>query len=130
MDVTVDASVLIAVIGNEPSRERAIALAAGHSLLAPQSVHWEIGNALSAMLKRQRVSLAQALACIDAYRQIPIRLVDLDLRSALVLAEPLRVYAYDAYLLACARQFHTPLMTLDEPLKAAAATLGISVLEV
>lgn len=130
MDITTDTSVLIAVIGNEPSRERAIELTTGHSLVAPTSVHWEVGNALSAMVKRERVTLAQANACIDAYLKIPIKLVDVDLKQSLALVRKLRMYAYDAYLLVCAMQLGTPLLTLDEPLKVAAQSLGIDVLEV
>lgn len=123
-------SMLIAVVGNEPSRRRAIELTTGHSLIAPGSVHWEIGNALSAMIKRQRITLAQANACIAAYQQIPIRLVSVDLKQSLALVKKLRIYAYDAYLLVCAMQFGTPLLTLDEALQAAAVTMGIEVMEV
>jgi len=130
MDITIDISVLIAVVGNEPSRNRAIEHTAGHSLVAPSSVHWEIGNALSAMLKRKRIVLAQAQACIDAFLGIPIRLIDVDLKQSLVLAEQLRIYAYDAYLIACAAQLGTPLLTLDRSLQAAARSAGINVLEI
>lgn len=130
MDITIDTSTLIAVVSNEPSRVRAIEVTTGHALVAPSSVHWEVGNALSAMIKRQRVTLPQANACVEAYLQIPIRLVNVDLKQSLGLVSQLRVYAYDAYLLVCAMQMSTPLLTLDEPLKMAAASLGIEVLEV
>ena len=130
MDITIDTSILIAVVSNEASRDSAIELTTGHSLVAPTSVHWEIGNALSAMIKRQRVTPAQANACIDAYQKIPIRLVNVDLKQSLALVKQLRVYAYDAYLLVCALQLGTPLLTLDEPLKVAAVSLGIETLEI
>ena len=130
MDITTDASILIAVVGNEPSRDRAIELTTGHSLVAPNSIHWEVGNALSAMVKRQRVTLAQANACIDAYLQIPIKLVNVDLKQSLALVKQFRMYAYDAYLLVCAMNLGTPLLTLHEPLKTAAMSLGIEALEV
>jgi predicted nucleic acid-binding protein len=130
MDITVDTSTLIAVISNEPSRAQAIDVTTGHSLVAPFSVHWEIGNALSAMIKRDRLTLVQAHACVDAYLQIPIKLIDVDLKQALGVVKRLRVYAYDAYLLVCAMQLGTPLLTLDQSLKMAAENLGIEVLEV
>ena len=130
MDITIDTSTLIAVVSNEPSKTRAVELTTGHNLVAPASVHWEIGNALSAMVKRERITLATANACVDAYLQIPIKLVDVDLKQALALVKQLRVYAYDAYLLLCAIQMRAPLLTLDQPLKLAAADLGIEVLEV
>ena len=53
-----------------------------------------------------------------------------DLKQSLALVRQLRVYAYDAYLLVCAMQLGTPLLTLDEPLRAAAAALGIEVMEI
>ena len=80
MDITIDTSVILAVVCGEPSRDRAIELTSGHSLVAPKSLHWEVGNALSAMLKRHRITAAQANLCIDSYRQIPIKLADVDLK--------------------------------------------------
>ena len=130
MDITIDTSALIAVVSNEPSRGLAIQATAGHNLIAPSSVHWEIGNALSAMIKRDRITLRQAHACIEAYQQIPIRLIEVDLKQTLGVVNQLRVYAYDAYLLVCAMQMGTPLLTLDRSLKSAAADFGIETLEV
>jgi predicted nucleic acid-binding protein len=130
MDITVDTSALIAAVGNEPSKARIVELTKGHNLVAPSSVHWEIGNALSAMVKRERITLPQAQACIDSYLEIPIRLIDVDLKQSLALVKQLRVYAYDAYLLCCAAQLGTPLLTLDDALKVAAKTVGVEVLEV
>ncbi len=52
MDIVLDTSVIIAVIANEPEKRVLIRLTKGAELIAPQSVHWEIGNAFSAMLKR------------------------------------------------------------------------------
>ncbi len=128
MDITIDTSAVLAVCFNEPSKPSLISLSKGANLLAPASVHWEVGNALSAMLKRGRIQQNQANACLHSYQEIPIKLVEVDLEQALAIAAKFRMYAYDAYLLACAIQHHTPLLTLDEPLKEIARQLGISVL--
>ncbi len=77
-NTVIDASAIIAVIAGEPEREELIKCTQGTGLSAPPSVHWEIGNALSAMLKRRRNSLVQALKAISAYQQIPIRFVDIE----------------------------------------------------
>jgi predicted nucleic acid-binding protein len=130
MDITVDTSVVLAAICGEAGRERAIELTTGHSLIAPASLHWEVGNALSAMLKRGRITQPQANACIAAYRKVPIKRVDVDLRLSLALTGKFRIYAYDAYMLICAQQFGTPLLTLDEALRVHAGYLGIEVLEI
>jgi predicted nucleic acid-binding protein len=130
MEIVIDTSVLLAVVSGEPSRERAIELTSGHSLVAPGSVHWEIGNALSAMIKRRRVTLAEANACIEAYLRIPIRRIEVDLQQTMAIVSKLPVYAYDAYLLLTARQLGSPLLTLDRALGAQAVKLGIPVLEI
>jgi predicted nucleic acid-binding protein len=130
MNITIDTSVLVAVVTHESSRNRAIEIASDRGLIAPSSVHWEMGNAFSAMVKRGRVSLERACVCIAAYLEIPIRFVDVDLEQALALVEQHRIYAYDAYLLACAMGSNTPLLTLDQPLRRVAERMGIVTLEI
>ncbi len=130
MDFTIDTSVVLAVVCGEPSRERAIEITTGHTLVAPGSLHWEIGNALSAMVKRQRITAVQANACIEAYLQIPIRRIEVDLKQAMGLVRKFRIYAYDAYMLACAQQLGSPLLTLDEALKSHAEAVGVDVPEI
>lgn len=129
MDITVDTSVVLAVVTGESGREGAIRATTGHSLIAPASLHWEIGNALSAMLKRRRVTLSQVNACLAGYSQIPIKLMSVDLKQALAVVGRQRIDAYDAYTLVCARQSGSPLLTFDEALKVHAQALGIEVLE-
>lgn len=101
--MVIDASVIIAVIANEPERDAVLAQTRRANLIAPASVHWEISNAFSAMLRRNRTTLAAVEQALDLYADIPIRYVDIELRAALRLANELRIYAYDAYLLACAQ---------------------------
>ena len=128
MDITIDTSALLAVCTDERSKLRLIEITAGCSLIAPSSVHWEIGNALSAILRRGRVDLAQAQSCVAAYQEIPVRLLDVDLVQALAIAARFRMYAYDAYLLTCAMQSRSPLLSLDGALNKVAGELGILVL--
>ena len=130
MEIVVDASVLIAVIVNETEKERLVAVTQEAELIAPMSVHWEIGNAFSSLLKRGRVTLEQALQAIDMYLEIPVRFVEVELANSLELAGALGIYAYDAYLLRCAEKYRLPLLTLDKRLVQVAKDKGISVLEV
>lgn len=130
MDIVVDTSVVIAVIANEPIKAALIPLTTGATLLAPASIYWEIGNAFSAMLKRQRITLAQAQQAIAIYYQIPLRLLDVDLAQAVDLADHLGIYAYDAYIIACALNQKCPILTLDSGLTYAAKRLGVPILEV
>lgn len=128
MNITIDTSVLLAVCTNEPSKPKLVELTHGHHLLVPASVHWEVGNALSAMLKRGRIRAEQAQACIRVYQQIPLTKIEVELTTAVELANRFQMYAYDAYLLACALAHRTPLLTLDRALMAAAKQLNIEVL--
>ena len=61
MRLAVDTSVIIAVIGNEPEKPALIAATQGYDLVAPRSLPWELGNAFSAMLKRNRITFFAAL---------------------------------------------------------------------
>jgi predicted nucleic acid-binding protein len=130
MDIIVDTSVLIAVITNEPSRPRLIELTAEAHLLAPGSVPWEIGNAFSAMLKRKRATLEQVRQAWNAYEQIPLRLLEVEMGQVLSIAAQYDVYAYDAYFIACALQQKSALLTLDGGLRQAAIQAGVTILEV
>jgi predicted nucleic acid-binding protein len=130
MDIVVDTSILIAVIANEPQRDAIIELTRGADLLAPPSVHWEVGNAFSAMLRRNRITLAQALGSLEAYGQIPIRFVDVELEESLAFAARLNIYAYDAYLVRCALKYNAPLISLDEGLVRVAQQTHVKLIEV
>lgn len=130
MEVVIDASVLIAVVTNEDEKEKLVAMTSEAELIAPLSVHWEIGNAFSSLLKRKRVTLEEALQAIEIYLQIPVRFVEVELTESLELADELGLYAYDAYLLRCAAKYRLPLLTLDGRLAQAAKERKIQVLEV
>ena len=130
MELVVDTSVLIAVLTGEPTREQLIARTHGADLLAPGSVHWEVGNAFSALLRRRRLRLNEVQAALAAYGRIPIRVVEVEVAAALELADRFGVYAYDGYLLACARRHQAPLLTLDARLGRMAQEAGVQVMEV
>ncbi len=130
MDIVVDTSIIIAVIANEPVKETLIELTTGADLIVPQSVHWETGNALSAMLKRGRITVEQAIQAVQIYRQIPFRFVEVELEETLKIADARGIYAYDAYLIRCAVKYKTPLISLDRNLMMAAKEMGARVIEV
>jgi predicted nucleic acid-binding protein len=130
MDIVVDTSAIMAVIANEPERDALIRLTSGADLIAPLLVHWEIGNAFSAMLRREKTTLDLALQAIEIYEKIPIRFVDVELNESLRLAKALGIYAYDAYLVRCAQKYRSPLLSLDGYLVECAKRTDVAVLEV
>jgi predicted nucleic acid-binding protein len=130
MEIVIDTSALLAVVAMEPERAELIRVSRGATLVAPSSVHWEIGNALSAMFKRKTIELDDALRVLDGYAAIPVRLVDPSLRQAAQLCRELNVYAYDAYVIACAINQRAPILSLDNLLKERARSLKLEVIEV
>ena len=130
MSLVVDTSVIIAVLTNEKNKSVLIRATKGEELLAPSSLHWEIGNAFSAMLKRNRITIELAKQAMEYYSLIPFRFQEVDITNALEIAYNYSIYAYDAYFLECSRRNNAALITLDESLKAIAKKMKIKVLEV
>ncbi|HMO26071.1 MAG TPA: type II toxin-antitoxin system VapC family toxin, partial [Tepidisphaeraceae bacterium] len=95
--------VVIAVIANEPHRDRILQLTADARLVSAGSLEWEIGNAFSAMLKRGRLSLDQARTAIELFRKMLIQSCAVDIDEAVQLTARHKIYAYDAYMIAAAR---------------------------
>jgi predicted nucleic acid-binding protein len=130
MDLVIDTSAVIAVIANEPERPAIVEHTVDAKVMAPASVHWEVGNAFTAMFKQRRISLVQARQAIRSYERMLLRFVDIDLGQSVEMSYRLGLYAYDAYVLACALNFRLPLLTLDGDLVTAAPEVGVQVLEV
>jgi len=129
MEIVIDTSAILAVVGEQPEKSGLIRLTRGAILVAPASVHWEVGNALSAMFKRRAIGMKEAFQLLDAYAEIPIRMAEVGLKQAVELSGRLNVYAYDAYVLACAINQRAPLLTLDGGLRERARELKLDVLE-
>jgi predicted nucleic acid-binding protein len=66
---------------------------------------------------------------LEAYAAIPIRIAEVGLKQAVELSAKLNIYAYDAYVLACAINQRAPLLTLDGGLRERARELKLDVLE-
>ena len=128
--IVVDTSVIVAVIANQPEKASPIEITRVAELVAPHSVHWEIGNAFSAMLKRRRITYQDAMKAMEVYGKIPIRFLEVELSQTLRLAADLAIYAYDAYILRCAQKYRVPLVSLDQNLVAGAKNLGLPIQEV
>jgi predicted nucleic acid-binding protein len=130
MRIVVDTSTVIAVVAGEAEKARLVELTKDATIVAPPSIDWEIGSAFSAMLKRSRITLEQALEAIEVYQEISLEIVEIDLKEAVRLAGKHNIYAYDAYILRCAIEHNLPLISLDQNLLDVARQEGIQVLEV
>ncbi len=130
MSLVVDTSVIISVITNEESKSKLIKITKGKNLIAPTSLHWEIGNAFSSMFKRKIISFALAEIALEDYFKIPLRLVEVDILKSLKISNQFNIYAYDAYFLECAQQFNIPIVSLDKSMVEIAKKMNLKVLEV
>jgi predicted nucleic acid-binding protein len=129
MKIVADTNTFIAVALNEPEKKKIIQLTEGHDLIAPDVLPFEIGNALTAMMKKGALKKNEVTAAWEVVRQIPVDLKPTDIKSALSIAIKFNIYAYDAYFLECAKNFQTPLLTLDIGMQRVAREIGITILE-
>ncbi len=130
MNVLVDANIYLAVILNEPEKKRIVELTKNSDLISPLVLPFEIGNALSALLKRKALNQNDVLRAYEIFKEIPLRLVDVNIETALKIATDFDIYAYDAYYLESAKRYNSKLLTLDKKMKEVAISLGIDVMEV
>lgn len=128
--IVVDASVVMAVVLNAPEKAGIIAATKGGILLSPGCLSWEVGNAFSAMLKRNRLTLTDVEAGLEAFEGIPIEQSNVDMRRAMRLCKKHRIYAYDAYYLELSLRGSLPLLTLDGRMAQVAMAEGIKIREI
>jgi len=61
MKIVANTSTFLAVALREPEREWIAGAAAGHDLVAPEVLPFEIGNALTALVRRRALLLLETL---------------------------------------------------------------------
>ncbi|MGO8814140.1 MAG: type II toxin-antitoxin system VapC family toxin [Terriglobia bacterium] len=127
--LVVDTSAVLAVLLNEPTRQALIDATEGYSLVGAPSLPWEIGNALVAGVRRQRISTADVQQAWASYQSVPVRLAHIDAGRAVNLALESGLYAYDGYVLQTALAEGLALLTLDRGLARAAQTIGVKLKE-
>ncbi len=128
MEVVIDTSALLAVALDEPEKASLVELTQGAALFAPEVLPYEIGNALSALCKRGRLSPDEARKAWRICAGIPVQLIPVDIQRSLELAATHRIYAYDAFFLQCALRQGSPLLTLDRQMARIARSEGIALL--
>ena len=125
MKITIDTSTILAVVLNEPEKHQLIEITKDAHLIAPMSLHWEIGNAFSLMFKKKRIIYREAIEAYRLYQEIPLEIMNVDMENALEISHDFGIYAYDAYMLSCAVENKAALLTLDHHLSEIAIKLKI-----
>ena len=126
--IVIDASCILAFLLNQDDNDLVAKTTEKKILIAPTCLPFEIGNALSKMIKRNLLSTTEAILVLHEFYKIPIRLLEPDIANSVVIAAESNSYAYDAYYLNIANQLSEPLFTLDEKMKSTALERGIKCL--
>ena len=129
MKIVADTNTFIAVALEEPEKKQIIRFTVGKELVAPEVLPFEIGNALTAMVKKRALDPNEVISAWDAVQTIPVELRRIDIQAALGLAVRFNIYAYDAYFIECALSLRCPMLTLDHRMKMVARDVGIRILE-
>lgn len=124
-----DTNIFLAVVLDEPEKENIDQATSEANAVSPEILPYEIGNALSTMVKRKQLTQDESLSAFEAVGSIPVRLVSVDIQKALKLALEHNIYAHDAYFLQCARHLSCPLITLDKRMEKIADELNIEIVE-
>ena len=129
MKIIADTNTFLAVALDEPEKKNIIALTINKELIAPEVLPFEIGNALSALVKRKRLTDSEAMLTWKATQKIPVDLRSVNIEKALAIALENNIYAFDAYFIECALSFRCPILTLDRRLQTVAQSYGIKIVE-
>lgn len=120
-----DTNVFITVALNLPQKDFIRQSSNGYRLYAPSILPFEVGNAMSAMSKRNQIRPEEAVQAFNEIQHIPVTLRAVSVRQALLLAVKQRIYAYDAYFLQLAIETGLPILTLDKGMQHVAKQLNL-----
>lgn len=129
MELVADASAFLAIVLNESDRDWIIQKTAGKSIVSPEILHYEIGNALISIKRKGRLSEREILRAFELSQRIAVRLVSVKIHGAIKIALRFNIYAYDAYYLQCCIENKLPLISLDGRMCDIAENLGIKVVK-
>lgn len=125
-----DASVFLAIILTEEDDYKwIIEKTPGCSVISPEILHYEIGNALIAMRKKGRLNAREVIRAFEISQRIPVKLVPVDIIGALKIAIKFNIYAYDAYYVQCCIEKKLPLISLDNRMCEVARNIGVKLVE-
>jgi predicted nucleic acid-binding protein len=127
-DIVIDASCVLEFLLNQESKDYVVQKVGERSLVAPQCMPYEIGNAVSKLMKRKLISIVDGVAVYHEFARIPVRFVEPDIPDSILIAGNTDSYAYDSYYISVAKRLGMPLFTLDDTMKSNAQKQGVSCL--
>jgi len=127
MELVADAGAFLAVVLNEEDRTWVVERTSGSTIVSPEVLPYEIGNALIAVRKKGRFSDDEILKAFELSQRIPVTLLPVRIHDAMKIAIKFRIYAYDAFYIQCCLETKLPLISLDERMCEVARNLEIKV---
>jgi len=127
MEIVSDATVFLAVVLDEQSRDWVIQRTTDCAVVSPEVLPYEIANALIAVKRKGCLTDREVLKAFEISQRIPVRLVSVRVRDALRIALKQGIYAYDAFYLQCCIERKLPLISLDNRMCEVARSLSIKV---
>ena len=124
-ELVIDASCILEFLLNQTNKDTVVKTVGVACLIAPACLPFEIGNAISKLIKRQLISVYDGVSVYHEFVRIPIRLIEPDIPNAIVIAGETESYAYDSYYISLAKQLSLPLYTIDETMKSNAISRGV-----
>src|SRR3990167_10275511 len=86
--------------------------------VAPTLLPYEVANALSASIKRKRITKIQAQNLLEAFLDFSFPLLSIQFKQALSLSQKYQISLYDASYLVLSQTLQYPLLTFDKQLKS------------
>ena len=128
VDIIIDASCIVAVLLEEDGCNEVRNAVRGKQLVSPACLPYEIGNSLTAAVKKHRITADMVAEIYSEFEKLPVRLVEPDIGKATFIAAEENHYAYDAYYIVCALDMGLPLFSLDNGLIEIAKKRGVKCL--
>jgi predicted nucleic acid-binding protein len=120
----VDASAIAALLFGEPQGEEVTRRIEGARLIAPSLLGFELANVCVTKCRRHPRQRGELLNAFMLHRRFAIEEVAVDHETVIKIAVAAGLTGYDAAYLWLARELGAELVTLDEKLERAAATLS------
>jgi len=127
MEIVADASVFLAVLLDEESREWVIERTSGYGVVSPEVLPYEIATALINMRRKGRLTEREVLKAFSISRRIAVHLLPVKINEAMKLALKFGIYAYDAFYIQCCLETKLPLISLDSRMCEVAASISLKV---